>query len=503
MKILDVDWYEGNPYYVMEYFPAGSLRNRLTSGPPPSRERILEWISALAHALDHCHERGLVHRDVKPSNILLDLYDRPVLADFGLVSDLESVGITHSGDRVGTPAFMSPEQTLPSPTPLDHRTDLYSLGTVLYWLLSGITPFEARSLESLMERIRNDLPVPLRRLRRQIPADLDAIVRTAMAKDPARRYPTARAMATDLELHSTDRPILARPPGTLDRLHRWARRHRGFFRSIYGLVALIYGGFGWITYQEFSDHRVARRIVDSLLEHLRTGEGRLLHVYRKGEAAGPAFLEDHTHLVWALIELYEAGFEARDLEAAMEITGAQIALFWDEEGGGFYRTGSDVGEAIHRPVLVYDGARPSGNSVALSNLIRLARSTDRPEFEERARRSIRALAGRIQEKPSLSAGFLIGLDLLERPATQIVVAGDPTASDTQALLRTIHRRFLPGAVLMLRPSGDGSDLPPHLRKLVAVDGKATAYVCRDFVCQRPTGSAHRLAQILDEEPRGR
>jgi len=245
----------------------------------------------------------------------------------------------------------------------------------------------------------------------------------------------------------------------------------------------------------------ARKAANFVLTQLSDGEGRLRKRWRTGEAAHAAVLDDYAFLVFGLIELYETDFDVRWLAKAVRISDAMVARFWDEGEGGFYFTADDAEELLARPKGAYDGAIPSGNSVAALDLALLGHLTGSPERIERARKACKAFSGAVARAPSQYSQMMLALDLMLGPAVEIVIAGDPDAADTRALLREIRSRFLPNAVVILRPPGDDppiAKLSEFVREQESRDGKATAYVCRDFACRAPVTDAAALGKLLDE-----
>ena len=186
----------GIAYIVMEYVPGGTLKDRLT-GEPVDWPDAATLVIPVGRALAYAHSHGIVHRDVKPANILLPRPDWPLLADFGLIKLMDHPeGITRPGMSIGTPAYFSPEQA--TGENIDHRSDIYALGVVLYELLTGHIPFEAKSPMDMMVRKLQEPPPPLCRLNPRITPQLEAVILRALARDPAARHSTMEAFVNDL-----------------------------------------------------------------------------------------------------------------------------------------------------------------------------------------------------------------------------------------------------------------------------------------------------------------
>src|SRR5262249_38385840 len=169
--------------------------------------RVAEWAIQAAEALDYAHQAGVVHRDVKPANLLVDARGGLWVTDFGLAHIQSDARLTMTGDLVGTLRYMSPEQALAKRVVVDHRTDVYSLGATLYELLALRPVFEGTDRQELLRQIAFEEPKPPRRVNRAVPAELEVIVLKALEKNPADRYATARALADDLRRFLDDRPI--------------------------------------------------------------------------------------------------------------------------------------------------------------------------------------------------------------------------------------------------------------------------------------------------------
>ncbi|WP_274365274.1 thioredoxin domain-containing protein [Paenibacillus thermotolerans] len=248
---------------------------------------------------------------------------------------------------------------------------------------------------------------------------------------------------------------------------------------------------------EYAD--AARRAAAFALRELRTGEGRLLARYRDGEAAYLGYIDDYAFLIWGLIELYEASFEIEHMKEALEHTRETIRLFWDDAEGGFFFAGEDAEQLFTRLKEVYDGALPSGNSAMAYNLLRLSRLTGDTSFADYADRTFRAFAGAVQRYPSGHALMLTALSFAYGRPMEIVIAGEKAANDTAELIREVHRRFLPNAVVALHTQEeDAADvLPPILDKTMK-NGQATVYVCENYACQSPVNGMEALRERLDE-----
>jgi len=225
---------------------ADELAELRQAGPPPKGHfrRMAEICARMAEGLQHAHERGIVHRDVKPSNILLDEHGQPCLGDFGLAKVEDGLELSRTGDFAGSPFYMSPEQADSRRGPIDHHTDVYSLGVTLYEMLTLTQPFRGATSHEIVRHILSAEPERPARLESRVPQDLETICLKAMEKQPALRYATAGAMAADLHAFLEGEPIDAVPISTTRRVLRSARRHReSIALALLGLLIVVGGGW--------------------------------------------------------------------------------------------------------------------------------------------------------------------------------------------------------------------------------------------------------------------
>jgi serine/threonine protein kinase/WD40 repeat protein len=226
VPIYEVGEHAGQRYFSMGYVEGQSLATRIAQGPLPAREAA-ELLRNVAEAVQYAHDQGVIHRDLKPGNILLDRQDKPRVTDFGLAklsgSDSE---LTGTGQILGTPGYMPPEQAAAHVGTVGNLSDIYSLGALLYCVLTGRPPFQAASTFDTLLQVQNQEPAAPRQLNPAIPLDLDTIVLKCLEKFPGRRYVTAQAVADELQRFLDGRPILARPISRAARLWRWCFRNR-------------------------------------------------------------------------------------------------------------------------------------------------------------------------------------------------------------------------------------------------------------------------------------
>ncbi len=223
VPVYEVGEVEGQAYFSMKYVPGQSLAELVAAGPLPQRQAAA-YVAAVARAVQHAHERGILHRDLKPANVLLDENDQPLVTDFGLAKRVEGdPSLTGTGAILGTPSYMAPEQTQPDARAPGPAADVYSLGAVLYQLLTGRPPFLAASAVETLLLVRSEEPVRPGLLNPQLDPDLELICRKCLEKRPEHRYTSADALADDLEAYLAGEPVSARSGSLVDFLSRLLR----------------------------------------------------------------------------------------------------------------------------------------------------------------------------------------------------------------------------------------------------------------------------------------
>ncbi len=256
-----------------------------------------------------------------------------------------------------------------------------------------------------------------------------------------------------------------------------------------GLMIAALAKAGWV----FGDGRyldAAVKAADFLLDKMRGEGGVLYHRFAKGERAVEGFLDDYAFLVFGLLELYEASFLEKYLRAASALTKDMIGRFWDEQNGGFYFTQGKSEASLPRLKQVYDGAVPSGNSVALLDLLWLSRLTNESAYEDVATKISRTFSEEVRAAPEAYTFFLAGVDFLVGPNYNIVLVGGLQEKEMLDMVGSLKKQYLPDVVVLVREAGK-----PGLG-YEQVEGKATAYVCKNQVCLPPTNSSAKMLELL-------
>jgi WD40 repeat protein/tRNA A-37 threonylcarbamoyl transferase component Bud32 len=282
VPIYEVGECDGQPFFSMKLLEGGSLATLPRTDADPARlRRAAELVATVARAVHHAHQRGVLHRDLKPANVLLDADGRPLVGDFGLSRRLEAVSdLTHSGQLLGTPSYMAPEQTSGRREALTVAADVYSLGAILYERLVGRPPFRGDTVLQTIEQLRTQEPTPPRQLRPNVPVDLETICLKCLAREPGRRYASAGDLADDLQRFLDGEPVRARSAGWWERACRQVRRHPVRAALVaFGLLAGFgtAGGVLWHTTRLGKALAEVHRREHDLREHLYAAEMHLAY----------------------------------------------------------------------------------------------------------------------------------------------------------------------------------------------------------------------------------
>jgi serine/threonine protein kinase len=260
VPIYESGEYEGHPFFSMKFVEGGSLARRIADRPAPiSHHEAAELVAKLSHAVHYAHQRGILHRDIKPGNVLLDAQGEPQLTDFGLAKLVEKDStLTHTMAMLGTPSYMSPEQARGEAKQLTTAVDVYGLGAVFYELLAGQPPFAGGSTIDTVRQVLENEPRRPSLIRPGIDRDLETICLKCLEKDPGHRYRSAEALAADLERWRKHEPIVARPASPLERMAKWIQRNQVIFVAMVTIALLLVTGTGVSTWQAIEATRARR-----------------------------------------------------------------------------------------------------------------------------------------------------------------------------------------------------------------------------------------------------
>jgi Protein kinase domain/FG-GAP-like repeat len=286
VPIFAVGCEQGTHYFAMQFIAGQSLAEASKAGAGRDLRVVAGWGVQAAEALAYAHARGVIHRDVKPSNLILDAEGTIWLTDFGLARCSDELTMTATGLLLGTPRYVSPEQASLVSRPVDARSDVYSLGASLYELATGKPVYDGETLQRLLAQIRDSEPIPPRRHRPDLPRDLETILLRCLEKEPVRRYASAQALADDLRRFAVGDPIKARRPGPIERAARWWRKRKGSAAlamasaAAAGLIVVA----AWFIWQRYDTWRNGRLFLAS------DGTATTAELFRPdGTSAGPPF----------------------------------------------------------------------------------------------------------------------------------------------------------------------------------------------------------------------
>jgi len=249
--------------------------------------------------------------------------------------------------------------------------------------------------------------------------------------------------------------------------------------------------------------KAAENAAEFVNTKLRREDGRLFARYRDGETAHLAYVDDYAFFIWGLIELYQTSYNPKYLALSLEFHQDMVDLFWDEKEGGLYLYGHDGEKLITKPKELYDGAVPSGNSVAALNFLRLADLTGDEKIAELADKQLNAFGGTVSQSPPGYAYFLMAVYFAENPTTEINIIGDLNKKETSDMLDIINKGFNPERLVAVKMPGSSGEeicrLIPIIKERDTVDGKTTAYICENFSCQPPTTDIKKLEILLGKK----
>jgi len=280
-QVFETGQAQGQPFLVLEYLAGGSLAQHIAGKPQPPLDaaRLLE---TLARAMEHCHQHGIIHRDLKPGNVLLAADGIAKITDFGLAKRLEDdAKLTRTGDILGTPSYMAPEQASGVTSQLGPGVDIYALGAVLFELLTGRPPFQGPDTMQTLMLVLTSEPVPPSRLLPKLPRDLETICLKCLEKSPRKRYLSAALLAADLRRFIDGRPILARPLRTWERVYKWAKRRPVAALLVFVLfigVITLAAGFVHIRAANLRLQQSLNETEDSLIVARRAIDGMLVRL---------------------------------------------------------------------------------------------------------------------------------------------------------------------------------------------------------------------------------
>jgi serine/threonine protein kinase len=371
---------EGTCYLVYEFVQGTTLAEHLAKGGM-SFTRAAELLAQIADGLDYAHRQGVIHRDLKPSNILVDQAGQAHVTDFGLAKrETSESAPTQEGAMLGTPAYMSPEQARGEAFRVDGRSDIYSLGVMLYELLTGTVPFRGPP-PMLVAQVLEEEPYPPRRLQETIPRDLENICLKALSKEPAGRYATAGALAEDLRCFLQGRPVKARPVGVAGKLWRWSRRKPALASLTAALVLITGLGFAGVTWQWRQAENERRQAVDHFAEAERQRQ-RAAENFQKAHRAVSEFSQ---------LSFNELLHNTPGLDPVrVELTEKALKYYEDflQQRGDDPSLRIDVAKAALHLAQLYAGASPAYQAKALPA----------------ARKAVQLWQSLVREYPS-SAGF--------------------------------------------------------------------------------------------------
>ena len=381
VPIYDVGTHQGQQYFSMKFIDGTSLKEKLHAGPLENREAAT-IILRVSRAIEHGHQHGILHRDLKPANVMLDDENWPYVADFGLAKQLASNAehseITSTGQILGSPSFMSPEQATGSNAAVDEATDIYSLGATLYNTLTGRPPFQAATVLDTMQQVLSDPPIDLCKLNRAVDLDLETICLKCLQKEPSNRYRNVNALQQELQRYLDGKPILARPVSRVERTFRWCRRNPLTSTLIAGILTSLILGITTATYFAVLATRKAEQASEQTTLALATIETIIDTVQRKLRYIPGARGIRRELLVNTLSDLEaiteDPQFQSRANHDTAKIMVDLGALYLEvgDKGGGNAKV--QAVRHLRRAVEIFDDISPNGSSKDPAVLLDQARA---------------------------------------------------------------------------------------------------------------------------------
>ena len=371
MQVYEVGEHDGRPFLVMEFADSGTLAQKVDGTPRPPREAA-EMVETLARAVHYAHQRGVLHRDLTPGNVLLFADGTPKLSDFGLAKLLSGGStLTQTGAVVGTPSYMSPEQASGTSHNVGPEVDVYALGAILFELLTGRPPFKAATPLETLALVAHAEPVSPRQLQPSVPRDLETICIKCLRKEPGRRYPSALELADDLRRFLDGKPILGRPVGPFERVWRWGRRNPGWAAALVLLMITTVVAAGAAYYLGISLRESERAELETKRKLYQSTVNRARAERLKGRAGqrylSLNLLQDARKMVLQLQlkpeHLSQALSELRhEVIACLALPDLQLKKQWDglppttytldfDEGMTFYARGDMQGNISVRRIV--------------------------------------------------------------------------------------------------------------------------------------------------------
>jgi WD40 repeat protein/predicted Ser/Thr protein kinase len=324
VAIHEVGFCEGQHFIAMDFVEGQSL-SRLVRGSPLPVRRAAGYVKAIAEAIHYAHERGILHRDLKPANVLIDAKDQPRITDFGLAKRLEGDSdLTVSGQVLGSPNYMPPEQASGKRGTLSRRSDVYALGAILYHALTGRPPFVGEGMAETVQRVLNEEPASPRLLNPGVPVDLETVCLKCLEKDTAKRYATAQILAEELGRFLEGKPVHARPVSRPAKVWRWCRRNPRLATAVAAALLSLLIGLAGVSWQwRRAESQRQRAEADELMARQNAYASDML-LAQQAQAAGDLWLTE------SLLDKHRPGrkAESRKQKTETDLRGWEWRYLW-------------------------------------------------------------------------------------------------------------------------------------------------------------------------------